>query len=188
MTGSAKQSRREKSWIASSQGLLAMTIILSSGPQQPALLSAPIALLLAVALVVQLLAFGDRQQELGAAALVEVKLQRDQRHAFALDRAHQAVDLLFMQQQLARPLRLVIEAVGLQIFRDVGVDQPDLAALGIGVGFRDRGLAVADRLDLGAGQRDAGLDRVVDRIVEPRLAILRDDLDGALLFSGHFRL
>jgi hypothetical protein len=29
----------------------------------------------------------------------------------------------------------VIETVGLQIFRNVGVDQPDLAAARIGVGF-----------------------------------------------------
>jgi len=60
-----------------------------------------------------------------------------------------------VQQQLARPFRLVVEAVGLEIFRNVGIDQPDLAVLGIGIGFRDRGLAIADRLDLGAGQRDA---------------------------------
>src|SRR5436309_8539395 len=85
-------------------------------PQQAALFPAPIALLLALALVVQLLAFRYRQQQLGAAALVEVKLQRDQRHALALDRAHQFIDLLLVQQQLARPLRLVIEAIGLQIF------------------------------------------------------------------------
>jgi hypothetical protein len=32
-------------------------------------------------------------------------------------------------------LRRVIESVGLQIFRNVGVDQPDLAAARIGVGF-----------------------------------------------------
>src|SRR5205807_2388258 len=43
---------------------------------------------------------------------------------------------------------------GLLIFRDIGVDQPDLAAPRIRIGFRDIGPAIAQRLDLGAGQRD----------------------------------
>ena len=46
-------------------------------------------------------------------------------------------------------------------------------------------LAGADRLDLGAGQRDARLDRVLDGIVEPGLAIFGDDLDRALVLFGH---
>src|SRR5262249_37736501 len=81
--------------------------------------------------------------------------------------------------------RLVIEAVALQIFRDVGVDQPELAILGIGVGFRDRALAAADRLHLGAGQGKAGLDGVLDRIVEARFAIFGNDLDRTFVLFGH---
>jgi hypothetical protein len=61
----------------------------------------------------------------------------------------------------------------------------DLAVLGIRIGFRDRRLAVADRLHLGAGQRDAGLDGVLDRIVEPGLAVFGDDLDRALVLVRH---
>src|SRR5258707_13449348 len=82
-----------------------------------ALLPAPIALLLGLALVMQFLALGDGEQQLGAAAFIEIELERDQRHPLAVDRAQQFVDLLSMQQQLARPFRLVIEATGLQIFR-----------------------------------------------------------------------
>src|ERR1700676_5615628 len=78
---------------------------LTPRPQQAALLPAPVALLLALALVVQLLAFGHRQQQLGAAAFVEIQLQRYQRHAVAVDRAHQLVDLLSVQQHFSRPLR-----------------------------------------------------------------------------------
>src|SRR5262249_1613032 len=66
-----------------------------------------------------------------------------------------------------------------------GVDQPDLAVAGIGVGFRDGRFAGADRLHLGAGQGDAGLDRDLDRIVEARLAVLSDDLDLALVLVSH---
>src|SRR5438105_9878649 len=47
---------------------------LSPRPHQAALFPAPIAFLFALALVVQLLALGDRQQELGAATLVEIEL------------------------------------------------------------------------------------------------------------------
>src|SRR5947199_5916553 len=93
-----------------------------------------------------------------------------------------------MQEQLPRPLRLVVEAVALQIFGDVGVDQPEFAVLGIGIGLRDRALAAADRFDLGAGQGKAGLDRVLDRIVEASLAVLCDALDRAFVLLGHFQL
>src|SRR5438874_1596458 len=93
-------------------------------PQQAPLLARPIALLLALALVVQLLAARKRELDLGAPSVVEIEPQRHERHALALDSADQLVDLAFMQQQLARALRRMIEAAGLQIFGDVGIDQP----------------------------------------------------------------
>src|SRR5271165_5362001 len=160
---------------------------LSPRPHQAALLPAPVALLHRLALVVQLLALGERELQLGAAALVEVKLERDQGHAFAVDRADQLVDLLSVQQQLARPLGQMIEAVGLQIFGNIGVDEPDLAVPRIGIGFGDRALARADRLHLGAGQRKASFHRVLDRVVEPRFPVFRDDLDRSLVLLGHFK-
>ena len=81
-----------------------------------------------------------------------------------------------MQQQLARPARLVIEAVGLQIFGDIGVEEPDLAALLARIALPDRRLAAAQRLHLGAGQRDAGLEGLADLVVEARLAVVGRDL------------
>ena len=45
----------------------------------------------------------------------------------AIDRADHAADLALVEEQLPRPARLMVEAVGLQIFRNIGVDQPDLA-------------------------------------------------------------
>ena len=45
---------------------------LPSRPHQAALLAAPVALLLGLALVVQLLALGDGEQKFGTAALVEI--------------------------------------------------------------------------------------------------------------------
>src|SRR3974390_1511105 len=84
--------------------------------KDPALLAVPCALLLGLALVVGFLAARQRQLDLGAAFLVEIKLERHQRHAFALDGADELVDLVAMQQQLARALGRMIEAVGLAIF------------------------------------------------------------------------
>ena len=55
----------------------------------------------------------------------------------------QLVDLALVQQQLARPLGLVIEAVGLTVLGDVRVDQPELAALHRGIGLGQVGVAGA---------------------------------------------
>ena len=46
-----------------------------------------------------------------------------------------------------------------QIFRQIGIDQPDLAAFDGGVALLDVGVAFAQRLHLGAGQSQACLDR-----------------------------
>ena len=74
-------------------------------------------------------------------------------------------------------LRLVVEAVRLQIFRDVGVEEPDLAA----ATARHRlspivALPLAQRLHLRAGQRDARLEGLADLVIEARLAVVGDDL------------
>src|SRR5437868_3357173 len=78
-------------------------------PHQPAALARPVALLLGLALVVQLLALGERDLDLGATLVVEIDLQRHDRHALALDRSHQLVDLPPVQQELARTFLRVIE-------------------------------------------------------------------------------
>src|SRR5262245_46965296 len=64
------------------------------GAQEPAALALPAALLLGLALVVKLLAAGERDLDLGAALLVEIELERHERHALTLDGAHQLVDLV----------------------------------------------------------------------------------------------
>ena len=75
---------------------------------------------------------------------------------------------------------------GLGIGRDVAVDQPQLGAFDGGVAFGDVGLALAQRLDLGAFQHDAGLEVVLDEVVVAGLAVLgRDAAARALLFRGH---
>src|SRR5690606_38973804 len=67
--------------------------------QQPALFPVPVARLFGLALVVQLLALGEREFDLGAAAIVEIDLERHQRHALARNAGAQAIDLLAGEQQ-----------------------------------------------------------------------------------------
>ena len=107
---------------------------------------------------------------------VEIDRQRHERQPLAGDRAVQLGDLAPFEQQLARPARLVVEAVAVAVFGDVAVDQPDLLALDRRIAFGDRALAVAKRLHLGPGERDPGLEPVLDEIVEARAPVLGDDL------------
>src|SRR5712671_1252678 len=64
---------------------------LALGPQQPSALPLPAALFLGFTLVVQLLAARERKLELGAALQVEIKLERHEGHALALDRTQKLV-------------------------------------------------------------------------------------------------
>src|SRR5262249_42967268 len=130
---------------------------LSFCPHEPATLALPPALLLCLPFVVELLAAGASELDLGAPLVVEIELERDERHPLALDRSRQLVDLPAVQQELARPLGRMIEAAALQIFRNVRVDEPDLPAARIGIGLGDRRLALAQRLHLGPGEGDARL-------------------------------
>src|SRR3984893_5028503 len=72
--------------------------------QQAPALSVPGSLLFSFALVVQLLAARQSELDFRPPLVVEVKLERHDGHAVALDRADQLVDLPLVQQQLARPL------------------------------------------------------------------------------------
>src|SRR5689334_19395421 len=85
--------------------------------------SLPVAIAFGLALVGLALAVRDAEFDLGAAALVEIDRQRYDRDPLALDRAEESVHLLSVQQQFARPCRLVVEMRRGLVFRDVGVDE-----------------------------------------------------------------
>src|SRR5450631_341182 len=112
-------------------------------PHQAAAFAVPAALLFGLSLVVKLLAAAERDLDLGAPLVVEEHLERDDGHALAVDRGRELVDLAPVQQQLARPLRRVVETARLEVFGDIGIDQPDFTAPGIGIGFGDGRLALA---------------------------------------------
>src|SRR4029078_7384690 len=87
------------------------------------------------------------------------------------------------REELAGPLRSVVVAVSTLERRDVGTDQPRLAAVDPGVGVGQIRLAGPERLDLRPGQDDAGLERLVDRVVVAGSSV---ECDGRLV--AHARL
>src|SRR3954452_25477486 len=92
--------------------------------EQPLLLPLPVALLDRVPLVMNLLAPRQRELDLGPAAAVEIDRKRNKREPLASHRALELGDLPSLEQQFARPPRLVVEAVAVTILGDVAVDQP----------------------------------------------------------------
>ena len=136
----------------------------------------PIAFLRRLALVGRVLALGERDLDLRPALLVEIDLQWHHGHALALGRHDQPADLALVQQQFARPLRLMIETVGLQVFGDIGVDEIERAALLGRIALTDRTLAAAQGFDLRAGEHDARLEGLADLVGKARLPVVGDDL------------
>jgi len=156
--------------------------------QQPAFLAAPVALLFDLALVVQLLAAREREAQLRPAAIVEIDAQRHDRHALALDRLRKLRQLALLEQKLPQALGLVVEAIARLIFGDRRVDEPSLAlAVDMRVALGDRRLAGAQRFDLRAGQREAGVERLAELVIEARLAIFGDDLEISVGTLRHDR-
>jgi hypothetical protein len=134
--------------------------------------------------IVGLLAPGEAQLHLRPALAGEVQAERHQRQALRLRPAQQLVDLGAPEEELPDALGLVVVAIALLERRDVGADQPRLVALDARVGVGDVDLAGADRLDLRAGQDEAGLDRLLDRELVSRLPVQRDGVLGNLELLG----
>src|SRR5678816_933409 len=109
-----------------------------------------IALLLGVALVVELFAFAECHRHLRDAAF-EVELERDQGQTLPLDRTYQTPDLPLVQQQLSRARRLVIVVARALVGTDVEVEQEELAVPYDPVGVGQVGLAITERFDLAPG-------------------------------------
>src|SRR5579885_512680 len=142
----------------------------------------PVAGLLGLAAVGLAAALGEAQLELRLAARVEIDRERDERHPFALHRAHEPVDLAPVQQQLSRPARLVVEARR-GIDREMRIHQEELAAALDRIGLGDAGQALAQHLDLAADEHHARLDRVLDQVVVPRPPVRRGPQARSLLLQ-----
>ena len=122
-------------------------------------------------------AAADPHQHLHA-ALFEIHLQRHEREPLLQGPIRKLADLTAVHEQLPRPLRHMVELVGLVVFGNVAAEQPDLAAIDAAVGLVERHPPAAEALHLAADQRDAALERVEDLVVVAGLAIFRHHLLG----------
>src|SRR5215217_7125764 len=142
-------------------------------------LAAGVALGHVLPLVVGLLALRERERGLDLAVL-EVQVERDEGQPALLDLADQFVDLGAVHEHLALAARGVVGPGALHVLGDVDVLQPHLAVVDRREPVDQRGAAGTQALHLGAGQREADLVGVEDRVVVPRLLVLGDELSPGL--------
>src|SRR5579872_2935564 len=86
-----------------------------------------------------------------------------------------------MQQQLARTSLRVTELAGRRIGADVDALQRRLAILDAHVGVAQVGFMRAQRLDLGADQRETGLEGFLDKEIVARLLVVDDEFESVIL-------
>jgi len=97
------------------------------------------------------------------AAIAQVHVERHQRETFLRHALCEPADLGAVEQQFARPHRLVrTDTMAEFVGGDVHVLQPHFAVRQVGVGISDLHLAGAHALHLAAVQHDARLDDVED--------------------------
>jgi|SRR5271156_2667827 len=111
----------------------------------------------------------------------EINFGRDDRHALLLGLNQEAIDLPAIQKELSFSKGLVIPAAAGQVFRDVTVDQPNLATANLGEGFAKGAFPLPEGLDLGTYQDNSGLKTVQKLVVIGRGPVLRNNLDAGVL-------
>ena len=131
-------------------------------------------LLEGVALVVELLAAAHAEVDLYAPVLEE-NLERYERKPLRLCLELEVAHFLRVHEELSHRLRFVVEAVAELVGSDVRPDEPKLALQDGAVAPRERHLAVAHALDLGARKHYTALDRLEHGIVMSRLPVLGED-------------
>ena len=138
-----------------------------------------------LALVVELLATAEANAELHAVVLVEIELKRDEGHALCAELAVKVVNLMTVQQEPALPVGVHVPHAAVGVGVDVHAMQPHLSPANEAEGVRDLGRALAQALDLGAGELDARLKGLVHKVLVSRRAVARDGLLLALSWLGH---
>src|SRR5688500_20300169 len=98
------------------------------------------------------------------------------------------MDLLLVEQEAARAARLVPKEGRRLVLGDVGALEEDLAFLRACVGFLEADLAVADGLDLAAGEGNAGLVAVENFVIVPGAAVNGDVPETGRLDFGRATL
>jgi len=109
--------------------------------------------------VVKFLALRQRQFAFGAAAS-KIDLQRHKRETLLLNPPRELIHFAAVKQKFSRPERIVVPRSARPVFRNVAVLQPDFASAHFGIGLAQTRLPIAQRLDLGSYEDDAGLNPV----------------------------
>src|SRR5580700_3037042 len=130
-----------------------------------------------VALVVRVLALGESQLDLGA-AVFEIDFQGNDRIALLAHAAPQLIDLAPMHQEFARAGFLVAELAGRSVGADVDALEKRLPVFDARVAVAQICAMSAQRLDLGAGEREAGLEGLLDEEVVASLAVVNVQLES----------
>src|ERR1039458_7143151 len=115
------------------------------------------------ALVPLLFALGQREFAFYA-AFAEVEPGGDKSETLLTGGTFELSNFVLMQQQLACAQRIVIHGVAMREGADVRSEEHTFSVLQQSVGVLEVGLALANGLDLGAAESDAGLELVEQRI------------------------
>ena len=118
-----------------------------------------------LALVVELLAATQTQQQLYAAVGIKVEFQRNQRITTVAKFAVKKVDLLAVQQQTTPTVGIAIPHATMAIRVDMQADEPALPAADQREGIGDLAGTLANRLDLGATQFNTALKCLIDKVL-----------------------
>jgi len=117
-----------------------------------------------------LLAFCEADQHLGPAAN-EIDLERDERETLLRHFPGKLADLFLMQQELARPERVVVRQIALGIVADVPVQQEHLLVLHDGVAVGQVREPQAQGLHFRADKGDPRFNSLFDEVVVVRFAV-----------------
>ena len=129
-----------------------------------------------LAFVVLFLAFGQGNDKLGEAFVVDEEADGDDGEAGVARGAEQLVQLFLGEEELAVAAGGVVVVGAVEVFGDVHVLDPEFAVGKVAEGVDQAGFALADGFYLGAGQYDAGGVGVQQFVVEGGAAVLYVDV------------
>ena len=127
------------------------------------------------------------------AALLEIDAEGDDGESFFGGALAPAFDFVFVEEELAGTLGIVVIDVALFIRLDMRADEEEFAGLEVGISvFEGHSAGIAQGFHLGAGQGQAGLEGLEDVVVPADATVGYDDffthgdgtLNGGLALSG----
>ena len=154
-----------------------MSLAQGLSSDHPAFHVAPVVLVAdGVALVVQFLAAGQADLELGQPLFVDEQEGRDDGIAPFFHFGGQLPEFAGGEEEFAVALGLMVVVAAEIVFGDVHVDDEKLMPLEAAIRLGQAHLALPDRLDLGAGELDPRHVLLVDEVLEVGFFVLYGDL------------